>query len=173
MPSLSAPSRGNVAPARCRTNPLPTTPALCAALAVAMILTGIARIAAADSPASQPSEITYSVDFFAPIFETREGQPTADASFQADLSEIIGDTNVVLGISDAGYIAPGNNTPTANRKISELNIEGAAQFSQGAILAIDKAIVRTLNAHGYGAVLVVPSPNDIDPQDLSDLRSRH
>jgi hemolysin activation/secretion protein len=51
-------------------------------------------------------------------------------------------------------------------------VEGVAQFSQGAILAIDKAIVRSLNARGYGAVLVVPSPNDIDPQDLSDLRTR-
>ncbi len=172
MPSLSAPSRGNVAPAQCSTRPSPTTPAFRAALAIALILTGIARIAAADSPTSQPAETTYSVDFFAPIFETREGQPTADAAFQANLSEIIGDTQVVLGISDAGYVAPVNNTPTAVRKISELNIEGEAQFSQGAILTIDKAIVRNLNAHGYGAVLVVPSPNDIDPQDLTDLRSR-
>jgi hypothetical protein len=156
-------------------HPSPTTPAFWATIAVALILTGTARIAAADSPTSQPatpSEKTYSVDFFAPIFETREGQPTADAAFQANLSAIIGDTNVVLGISDAGYIAPGRNTPTAERKISELNIEGEAQFSQGAILTIDKAIVRGLNAHGYGAVLVVPSPNDIDPQDLTDLRSR-
>jgi hypothetical protein len=145
------------------------------AFAVGAMLTGFARLAAADAPASGPSastESTYWIDFFAPIFETREGQPTADAAFQANLSAIIGDTQVNLGISDNGYVAPRKDIPTAQRKISELNVEGVAQFSQGAILAIDKAIVRSLNARGYGAVLVVPSPNDIDPQDLSDLRTR-
>ena len=117
--------------------------------------------------------MTYSIDFFAPIFETRAGQPTADAAFQANLSAIIGDTRVDLGISTAGYVAPAKDIPTAQRRISELNVEGMADFSQGAILSIDKAIVASLNARGYGAVLVVPSPNDIDPQDLSDIRERH
>jgi hemolysin activation/secretion protein len=175
MRSLSAPSRGNVTPAQCRlsfTKMSALSAAVVLGLAFALVITAIAPIAAADDATTQPEVTYYSVDFFAPVFETRPGQPTADAAFQANLSEIIGDTEVELGISDAGYIAPEKNIPTANRKISELNVEGVAQFSQGAILTIDKAIVRNLNAHGYGAVLVVPSPNDIDPQDLSDLRSR-
>ena len=83
-------------------------------------------VARADSSASQPSEITYSINFFAPIFETREGQPTADAAFQANLSEIIGDTDVTLGISNSGYTGPSKDIPTATRKINELNIEASA-----------------------------------------------
>ncbi len=123
-----------------------------------------------DSGAS--SEKFYDIDYFSPVFETREGQPTADPAFQANLDAIIGDTEVVLGQSSEGYVAPGKNIPTAQRKIAELNLEGSAQFSEGAILAIDKGIVAGLNARGYGAVLAVPSPTDIDPQDLSDLRFR-
>jgi len=169
MPSLSAPSRGNISVAPGRMISFRV------ALGIALVLTGFARIAAADSSDSQPApvpETMYSIDFFAPIFESRPGQPTADAPFQANLSEIIGDTVVELGVNSTGYIAPTKDIPTAQRKISEQNVEGTAQFSRGAILAIDKAIVRGLDAHGYGAVLVVPSPNDIDPQDLSDLRMR-
>jgi hemolysin activation/secretion protein len=146
-----------------------------AALGLHLALGGTAPLHAADSPATMPAappEKTYTIDFFAPIFETRPGQPTADATFQANLSAIIGNTSVELGITPSGYVAPIHDRPTSVRKISELNVEGSAQFSQGAILAIDKAIVRNLNAHGYGAVLAVPSPNDIDPQDLSDLRVR-
>lgn len=150
--------------------------ALLAVLAGGLLQGVIAPIARADSPTSQPApapEKTYSISFFSPVFETRAGQPTADAAFQAKLSEIIGDTQVELGTSSAGYVAPGKDVPTAVRKVSDFNLEAATSFSQGAILAIDKAIVRNLNANGYGAVLVVPSPNDIDPQDLSDLRDRH
>jgi hemolysin activation/secretion protein len=112
----------------------------------------------------------YSIDYFAPIFPARAGQPAADPAFQAELAQIFGSTTVDLGQSSTGYIEPSPSYPTARRNISELNLEGAANFSQGAILAIDKGIVAQLNKHGYGAVLAVPSPNDIDPQDLSDLR---
>jgi hemolysin activation/secretion protein len=114
----------------------------------------------------------YSIDYFSPIFPARPGQPTSDPAFQAELARIFGETTVTLGQSTAGYIAPQPNAPTAVRRISELNVEGAANFSQGAILAINKGIVAELNKHGYGAVLAVPSPNDIDPQDLSDIRPR-
>jgi len=152
-----------------------TMMSLSLAVAVPLVIGGAAGNVRADTPTTNPDTSTenfYSVDFFAPIFETRPGQPTADAGFQANLSEIIGDTQVELGTSSKGYVAPSNDVPTANRKISELNVEGATEFSQGAILAIDKGIVRGLNARGYGAVLAVPSPNDIDPQDLTDLRNR-
>jgi hemolysin activation/secretion protein len=167
MRSLSAPLSANVSPHRLCMNVSAFAVAILCAVVFCLL-----PVARADSPASRPSEMTYSINFFAPIFETREGQPTADAAFQANLSEIIGDTDVTLGISSAGYTAPSKDIPTASRKINELNVEGEAQFTQGAILAIDRGIVGSLNAHGYGAVLVVPSPNDIDPQDLSDLRAR-
>jgi hemolysin activation/secretion protein len=145
--------------------------ALCVALL--LMLGGIAPSVFADEPATQPAEEqTYSIDFFAPVFPPSPGRPTSNAEFQAQISAIIGNTEVELGTSSQGYIAPGKDTPTAVRKISDLNVEGATQFSRGAILTIDKAIVRSLNAQGFGAVLVVPSPNDIDPQDLSDQRPR-
>jgi hemolysin activation/secretion protein len=130
----------------------------------------IQSVVRADEPTSQPADKTYSIDYFAPIFEARQGQPTADPAFQARLAQIFGNTPVELGQTPTGYIAPGPNVPLAHRRISELNIQGAIDYSQGAILAIDKGIVAELNRNGYGAVLAVPSPNDIDPQDLSDLR---
>jgi hemolysin activation/secretion protein len=124
----------------------------------------------ADAPATQPSEIFYNIDHFSPIFEALPGQPTTDLSFQAKLDAIIGDTQVNLGASQVGYVAPAPNISSATRRIVDFNLEGSSQFSQGAILTIDKAIVAELNRHGYGAVLAVPSPYDIDPQDSSDLR---
>lgn len=141
---------------------------VCLAVVAALGIFG-ARSFADQAPAA---EKFYSIDYFSPVFETREGQPTADPAFQANLDAIIGDTEVQLGQTSAGYVAPSKDVPVAWRKVSELNLEGEAQFSQGAILAIDKGIVAGLNARGYGAVLVVPSPTDIDPQDLTDLRFR-
>ncbi|MGD0388048.1 MAG: hypothetical protein ABSC42_03750, partial [Tepidisphaeraceae bacterium] len=144
------------------------------ALALFLVLSMPNR-AAADAPATKPApapEKTYTVDYFSPIFETRAGQATADAAFQAHLNEIIGNTEVDLGQTSTGYVPTAPNLPTARRRIAELNLEGSFEYSQGAILAIDKAIVRELNGQGYGAVLAVPSPSDIDPQDLTDLRPR-
>jgi hemolysin activation/secretion protein len=143
------------------------------ALACAGIVCAIVpKIAAADSAAAKPvpKEIAYSVSFFAPVFESRPGQANADAALQANWTSIIGDTEVDLGQSKDAYIAPTGDVPIAHPRISDLNVAGSALYSRGAILAIDQAIVRSLNAVGYGAVLVVPSPNDIDPQDLSDMR---
>jgi hypothetical protein len=143
-----------------------------AALAIFLVLSATS-LTAADAPTTTPApapEKSYSIDYFSPVFETRAGQATADAAFQANLTEIIGNTEIELGQTGAGYVVVSPNVPTARRRIAELKLEGSAQYSQGAVLAIDKAIVRELNKHGYGAVLVVPDPRDIDPQDLSDVR---
>ncbi len=148
------------------------------ALCLALVCSGVAiatapRIIAADAaPNSKaaPAERKYSVSFFAPVFESHAGQVTASASLQAAWTEIIGDTEVELGQVKDVYVAPSGDMPTSNPRISDLNVAGATFYSQSAILAIDQAIVRSLNSQGYGAVLAVPSPNDIDPQDLSDLR---
>jgi hypothetical protein len=142
---------------------------LCAGLAIAIA----PRIFAAEGGTGgkpAPQEKKYSVSFFAPVFESRAGQPTANAALQAAWTEIIGDTEVELGQSKDMYIAPVGDVPVSTPRISDLNVAGTAFYSQSAILAIDQAIVRSLNAQGYGGVLAVPSPNDIDPQDLSDLR---
>ncbi len=128
-------------------------------------------IALADgSGGKAAAEKTYSVSFFAPVFENRAGQPTANAALQAAWTEIIGDTEVDLGQSKGMYVGPVGDVSVSHPRISDLNVTGAAVYSESAILAIDQAIVRSLNAQGYGAVLAVPSPNDIDPQDQSDLR---
>ncbi len=148
------------------------------ALGSALICAGMAGAAApwvlaADAGAGDkaaPKEKIYSVSFFAPVFESRAGQPSANAALQAAWTEIIGDTEVDLGQGKDGYTAPVGDIPIAHPRISDLNVAGSGSYSQSAILAIDQAIVRGLNAQGYGAVLAVPSPNDIDPQDSSDLR---
>ena len=148
--------------------------ALCLAVLCAGLASVIApRILAADAGSGgkpAPAEKKYSVSFFAPVFESHPGQPAANAALQAAWTEIIGDTEVELGQSKDVYVAPAGDIPTSHPRISDLNVAGTAAYSQSAILAIDQAIVRSLNAQGYGAVLAVPSPNDIDPQDLSDLR---
>jgi hypothetical protein len=167
MPSLSAPRKQTIGQV------LQLTLGFSTALAVCLVLSRPIP-ALADAPTTKPAPAkTYSIDYFSPIFEARPGQATADAAFQAHLNEIIGNTEIELGQTSTGYVAPSAEIPTAHRRISELNVEGSTDYSQGAILAIDKAIVRELNNHGYGAVLAVPSPNDIDPQDLSDLRPKH
>jgi len=146
-------------------------------LCVALMCAGLASAmtpgtAAADGTPAKPApeEKKYSVSFFAPVFESHAGQVTSNAALQAAWTEIIGDTEVELGQVKNVYIAPVGDIPTASPRISDLNVAGSALYSQSAILAIDQAIVRSLNDQGYGAVLAVPSPNDIDPQDLNDLR---
>jgi hemolysin activation/secretion protein len=126
----------------------------------------------ADPPKTKakPPEKTYWISYFAPVFVSHPGQANSSAGLQAQWTEMMGNTVVDLGQSNEVYIAPSEDVPLAHPRIADLNVAGAAQYSQGAILAIDKAIVRRLNLEGYGGVLVVPSPNDIDPQDLSDLR---
>ncbi|MGD0464178.1 MAG: hypothetical protein ABSB74_16980 [Tepidisphaeraceae bacterium] len=131
---------------------------------------GIAAAAEGTKLKPAAEEKTYSVSFFAPVFESHAGQAAANAALQAAWTEIIGDTEVDLGQSKDLYVAPSGDVPISHPRISDLNVAGAALYSQGAILAIDQAIVRSLNAQGYGAVLAVPSPNDIDPLDNSDLR---
>jgi hypothetical protein len=169
MRSLSAPDKQTIGQL------LRLTLGFSTALAFFLVLS-LPNLAAADAPTTKPApapEKSYSIDYFSPIFETRAGQATADAAFQAHLTEIIGNTEVELGQTGAGYVAASPDIPTARRRIAELNLEGSSEYSQGAILAIDKAIVRELNKQGYGAVLAVPDPRDIDPQDLTDLRPRH
>ena len=167
MPSPSAPCKQTIGQV------LQLALGFSTALAVFLVLS-MPISAVADAATSKPAgEKTYSIDHFSAIFEARPGQATADAAFQAHLEEIMDDTEVELGQTSKGYVAPSPQIPTARRHISDLNVEGNTDYSQEAILAIDKAIVRQLNKQGYGAVLAVPSPNDIDPQDLSDLRRGH
>lgn len=129
-------------------------------------------VAAADQAKTEPApqEKTYSVSFFAPHFESPPGRENSSAALQAAWTEVIGDTQVDLGQSRGLYVAPSADVPISHPRIADLNVAGEARYTQGAIMAIERAIVRRLNADGFGAVLVVPSPNDIDPQDLSDLR---
>ncbi|MGD0767309.1 MAG: hypothetical protein ABSB42_03705 [Tepidisphaeraceae bacterium] len=169
MRSLSAPCKQTIGQVLRLTLGFSTT------LAFFLVLS-MPNLAAADAPTSKPAsapEKAYWIDYFSPIFQTRAGQATADAAFQANLNAIIGNTDVELGQTNTGYVAASPDISTAHRRIAELNLEGSTEYSQGAILAIDKAIVRELNKQGYGAVLAVPSPSDIDPQDLADLRPRH
>ena len=168
MPSLSAPCKQTIGLVR--------RLAFCFSTTLAFFLVLSMPIpAAADTPTTKPApapQKTYSIDNFSPLFETREGQATADAAFQAKLNEIIGNTEIELGQTGSGYVAASPDVPTARKRIADLNVEGSNEYSQRAVLAIDKAIVRQLNEQGYGAVLAVPSPTDIDPQDLSDMRPR-
>jgi hemolysin activation/secretion protein len=149
---------------------------LCLAVTCAGIVCAAApNIVSANQATTKPAppEKVYSVSFFAPVFESHPGQANANAALQASWTEIIGDAEVDLGQTRDLYVAPSPDVPISHPRVADLNVAGEARYTQGAILAIDQAIVRRLNAEGFGAVLVVPSPNDIDPQDLTDLRFHH
>lgn len=132
-----------------------------------------ARLAGGQSDANQPATIdgaTFEIDSFVPVWISHPGQPTASPAMQAIFNQIFRDTEVDLGKELTRYVATADDLPTFQRSIAQLNVQGETHYSGSAIKAIDQAIVRALNEHGYGAVVVVPSDQEIRSSDAADLR---
>lgn len=114
-------------------------------------------------------ENNYTVTAFVPVLVTGPNAPAPNESLQGEVDDIFYDTDVTLGQAGSGYISATLAEKTTY-KISDYNLNGPSTYSGGALLEIDQAVARKFSEKGYGAVLVVPSPTDIDPKTMADLR---
>jgi len=123
------------------------------------------------NPPSAFDNNNYEVESFNPVWRSHPNQPSASPEFQNTVSQLFLDTPVELGKELDRFVAPRDGIPTFHFTISELNARGTSTYSGAGILTVDQAIVAWLNKHGYGAVVVLPSPQEIRSQDAADLRS--
>ena len=79
------------------------------------------------------------------------------------------ETEVELGQTDRGYVAPGHGETTQTIQLAAF--EGPAAFSSGALNAITSALAQRLSRQGFDNMLVVPDPRDIDYATGRDRRT--
>lgn len=85
------------------------------------------------------------------------------------LLEDIARTEVELGRTETGYVAPRPGIPTVRIRVSDIPDRGVEQYYASAIAAVSRAILDAYTRRGLIAVLVSPSDEDIrvdtDPND--------
>lgn len=79
---------------------------------------------------------------------------------------------VPLGFVDGVFVAPREGAQPVTITVEDLTSpqRGGRKFSVSAINSIGASLVKELNARGVIGVLVVPAPDQIDPDTLADLR---
>ncbi len=86
-------------------------------------------------------------------------------------------TEVVLGRTDEGYVAPSEGVEKVVVRIGDVPLEPARKWTSRALFAVAKALRDEMNSYGIVGVWVSPSPEEFapaaDPQDAEwgkDLR---
>lgn len=79
-------------------------------------------------------------------------------------------TEVELGLTDSGFVAPRPGLETVKFKLADAPNQVTDQYHQSALIAIDTHIVKLFNRKGLIGIYVAQDAKDIDPDTGRDLR---
>jgi len=121
-------------------------------------------VAASGRPGAAPVEEgeTYRVGRF--LIEYRTEHP------QQPSAEEILNTPVRLGVVPGGFVSTAGSDQTTTMRLADVNAGNAATFTGGALAAVARGIVESLQARGLASVVVQPHPDDLNLETGEDLR---
>jgi hemolysin activation/secretion protein len=80
----------------------------------------------------------------------------------------IAQTEVELGVSEEGYVAPRSGYPTTKVRLAE--VASDARFGRSAIRTLNQQLVYAFNKRDFHAIVIAPLPEDIERGTGRDLR---